>query len=97
MFWVTQAGCAKAIEAKETTEISVPPRTDNEWVISAPDSDETCSLVLKQSMATSSRAVKPDERSAAIVAMLKTEDDRYSAHDVEFFEREAVAASARSI
>ena len=36
MFWVTQAGCEKAVEVKETIEISVPARTENELVISAP-------------------------------------------------------------
>jgi hypothetical protein len=97
MFWVTQAGCAKAIEAKETTEISVPPRTDNEWVISAPDLDGSFWPVLTQSMAASSHAVKRGGRSAAIAAMLKPDSDRYSAHDAEFFERETVAAASRNI
>jgi hypothetical protein len=97
MFWVTQAGCDRAIEAKETTEISVPPRTDNEWVISAPDVDGSSWLVLAQSMAADPHAVKRDGRSAAIAAMLKPDSDRYSAHDAEFFEYQAVAASPRNI
>jgi hypothetical protein len=48
-------------------------------------------------MAGASRMVKRDERSAAAIAMLKSDSDHYSAHDLEFFERRAVAAAARSI
>jgi hypothetical protein len=62
MFWVTQAGCAKAIELvieiKETREISVPARTDNELVISTPGTDESCWLVLMRSMPGHPCAVK---------------------------------------
>src|SRR5437899_285016 len=58
MFWVTQAGCANAPEVKETTEISVPARTDNELIISAPGADESCWLALKRSMAGGPHAVK---------------------------------------
>ena len=58
MFWVTQAGCDSAIEVKETREISVPARTDNELVISAPDADESFWLALAQSMASRLRTVK---------------------------------------
>jgi hypothetical protein len=59
MFWVTQAGCEKAIEVKETTEISVPARTENDLVISAPDTDESFWLALAQSMTSRLCAVKP--------------------------------------
>jgi hypothetical protein len=48
-------------------------------------------------MAASSHAVKRGGRSAAIAAMLKPDSDRYSAHDAEIFEHEAVAASSRNI
>jgi hypothetical protein len=58
MFWVTQAGCDKAIDVKETREIRVPARTDNELVISAPDADESFWLALAQSMTSRLRAVK---------------------------------------
>jgi hypothetical protein len=58
MFWVTQAGCEIAIEVKETREISVPARTENELVISAPGADESFWLALPQSMASRLRAVK---------------------------------------
>lgn len=71
MFCVTQAGWAKASEAREATDISVPPRTDNEWVISAPDVDGSFWLVLTQSMAAGSHAVKRGGRITTIAAMLK--------------------------
>jgi hypothetical protein len=58
MFWVTQAGCDSATEVKETTEISVPARTDNELVISAPGAGESFRPALTQSMAGRLRAVK---------------------------------------
>lgn len=58
MFWVTQAGCDSAIEVKETREISVPARTENELVISAPGADKSFWLALTQSMAGRLRAVK---------------------------------------
>ncbi|WP_187435428.1 hypothetical protein [Bradyrhizobium cytisi] len=48
-------------------------------------------------MAVGPHAVKRDRRSAAIAAMLKQDSDRYSAHDAEFFEHQAVAAPSRSI
>ena len=48
MFWVTQAGWEKAIEVKETREISVPAKTDNELVISAPGADESFWLALRK-------------------------------------------------
>ncbi|WP_426408416.1 hypothetical protein [Bradyrhizobium ganzhouense] len=48
-------------------------------------------------MATGSHAVKRVGRSPAIAAMLKQDSDRYSAHDAEFFEHQAVAASPRNI
>jgi hypothetical protein len=48
-------------------------------------------------MAAGSHEVKRGGRNAAITAMLKPDSDRYSAHDAEFFEHEAVAASPRSI
>src|SRR6476659_4283583 len=52
MFWVTQAGCAMAmepaIEARETNEISVPAWTENEFVISAPAAGAPCRLVLRE-------------------------------------------------
>ncbi|MGY0572642.1 hypothetical protein ACTGJ9_017500 [Bradyrhizobium sp. RDM12] len=66
-------------------------------VISAPGADESLLVVLTQSMATSSHAVKPDGHSAAIAAMLKSDIDRYSGHDAQFFEHQTVAAPSRSI
>ncbi|WP_234679775.1 hypothetical protein [Bradyrhizobium monzae] len=66
-------------------------------VISAPDVDGSFWPVLTQSMAAGSYVVKRGGRSAAIAAMLKPDSDRYSAHDAEFFEHQAVAASPRSI
>jgi hypothetical protein len=48
MFWVTQTGWEKAIEVKETREISVPAKTDNELVISAPGADESFWLALRK-------------------------------------------------
>jgi hypothetical protein len=44
-------------------------------------------------MASDPSAVKRDGRSAAIAAMPKPDGDRYSAHDVDFFEHETVAAT----
>ncbi|MFC4915281.1 MULTISPECIES: hypothetical protein [Bradyrhizobium] len=41
--------------------------------------------------------VKRDERSAAAIAMLKSDSDHYSAHGAEFFQPQAVAAGARNI
>jgi hypothetical protein len=48
MFWVTQAGWEKAIEVTETRDISVPAKTDNELVISAPGADESFWLALRK-------------------------------------------------
>ncbi|WFU83639.1 hypothetical protein QA645_13090 [Bradyrhizobium sp. CIAT3101] len=66
-------------------------------VISAPDVDGSFWPVLTQSMAAGPHAVKRDGRSAAIAAMLKPDSGRYSAHDVAFFEHQAVAAASRNI
>jgi hypothetical protein len=48
-------------------------------------------------MAGGPHAVKRDGRSAAIAAMLQSDSDRYSAHDAEFFEHQAVAAASCNI
>src|SRR3954466_14368318 len=80
MFWVTQAGCAKAIEVKEAREISVPARTDNNLVISAPDADELSGSPCAKYDEPPARGQTPPGRVTAMAAMLKLDRHGYSAH-----------------
>jgi hypothetical protein len=81
MFWVTQAGCATANDETETRDISVPTRTDNGLVISAPGTDKSFLARLEPKYdGPLARGQTPAGRVAAIAAMLKPDGDRYSAH-----------------
>ncbi|BAL08740.1 hypothetical protein ACQ5SK_04585 [Bradyrhizobium japonicum] len=96
MFWVTQAGCDSAIEVKETREISVPARTANELVISAPGADKSLARLDAKYGGPPACGQTASGRIPAIAAMLKPNGDRYSAHAMNFSGYEAVAAAART-